>query len=250
MTDKEEKFDLQILPVKTEADYMKLKVPISPVLPDLEKCFVMVLIGPTNSGKSNLICNLIFRFFKLENLDYVYWISPTIKIDNTTACIREHFPNTIYEKYSDALIENIIKFQESFPKEDRPKTLIVIDDNVSENRCQYLNYLCCRNRHMNTSILISVQQIKKVAKIARNQASNVVLWRTRSEVEKTQIYEIYGGNYCDKKSFFKMFKYATQDKPYDFLYLKLHASPKPLAFKNFTEDITNKFCTNYEDEVI
>jgi hypothetical protein len=239
--------DLNIYPVKNKnTNPYKLKKPIHPNLPDLEKNFVLGIVAPRASGKTTLYTNLILNpnMFGTENLNGgCYIFSSTCMQDKTAEHLREAYPNSIYPKYDDNVIKDIITYQNSFSDADRPKCLIILDDNVG-TKTPYLNALATRSRHSNTNLIFSTQAFKHLNKVARSNMTDCILGRTYNMKEWENIYEEVGALYGSRDYFKKMYDYAT-NKKYSFLYLKLDSNP-PRAFKNFTEEITDKFGRNKE----
>jgi hypothetical protein len=234
--------DLNIYPIKDDSnDGYKLKTPVHPNLPDLERNFVMALIAPRSSGKTTLYTNLLLNpnFFNApENIPSVYIFSPTINNDFTAKHIREYYKNSIYDRYDDNVIKDIITFQKSFPDDERPKALIVLDDSVGY-KTNYLDSLITRARHWNVSVLVSVQATRHMAKVARSNVTDICLWKTYNKKEWEALYEEFGSLLGSKQRFQRIYNYATNQK-YHFLYIKLDANPVR-CFKNFSEEITNKF---------
>ena len=242
-----ENTDLTILPVKTDKSGIKLKRPIHPNLPDLEKGFVMGIIAPRHSGKTTLYTNLLLNpnLFGRENYDYAFVISPSIFQDSTASHLRENFSSTLYSKYDDSIIKDLIHFQKGFSPEDRPKSILILDDNVGGKTPQ-LDYLTTRSRHFNIGgLIISTQQAKSIKKVARNNLTDVILGRTKNSKELEDYYTEWGSLYGDREQFTKAYKYATKD-PYSFLYLKLDKNP-PQMLKNFNENITSMFSNDEND---
>ena len=232
--------DLTILPLKTDKSSIKLKTPINPVLMDLENNFVLLIFSPRGSGKTTLYSNLLLNpnFFKRENYQYAFIISSTINSDLSAKALRDNFGETIYDRYDDSIIENLIKFQRSFKKEDRPKTILILDDICGKN-IRACEYGITRFRHDNISCIISTQQSKSVRKVARLNATDVIVGATKNFKEILDIYEEYGMLFGSLEKWLKIFRYSTKE-PYSFLYMKINIKPYR-CFKNFTEDITNKY---------
>ncbi len=241
------KEDLRILPVKTDTTGMALNRQINEIMPNLSSSFILLVIGSRGSGKGVTLINLLYRFLHCkDNIDYLFYISPTIMSDRTMACIREDYGGSIYDKYDDNIVRDIIKFQESYPVKERKRTLICLDDLLGF-KTPFADHLTSRHRHYNTNMVFMTQSLKQIAKAARNQATNVILFRTKSGKELTDLYEIYGAMYCNKKNFVRMMKYATRER-YSFLYLRLDVSP-PRAYRCFLEDITDKFCNDNDNNL-
>ncbi len=185
---------------------------------------------------SNLLLNP--NFFKRENYQYAFIISSTIYQDLSAKALRDNFGETLYDRYDDSIIDNLIKFQRSFKREDRPKTILVLDDICGKN-IRACEYGITRFRHDNISCIISTQQSKSVRKVARLNATDVIVGATKNWKEIEDIYTEYGMLFGSLEKWIKIFRYATKE-PYHFLYMKIDKKPYR-CFKNFTEDITNKF---------
>jgi len=236
----ENDYDLNVLPVITDNKGTKLKYPIHSHMPNLSKSFVLGMVAPRGSGKGVLITNLLLNpnFLNRENYDNAFIISPTIYNDRTAAHLRENFKGSLFDKYDDTIIRDIIQYQQSFNDEDKPKTILVCDDLVGFKTPQ-LDFLSTRSRHNNISMITSVQQCKAIKKVMRNNLTDVILFRTKNKKEFQDIYDEWGALYGSFDEFKKMYDFATKEK-YNFLYLKLDENPVQ-ALHNFTENITNKF---------
>jgi len=235
--------DLNIYPVRDDSDdAYKLVTPVHPNLPDLRRNFVLCLCAPRHSGKTTLYSNLLLRkdmFNAPENCPGgVFIFSPTIMSDLTAKWIREIYPESIYPKYEDSIVKDIITMQESYPPSERPKIMIIIDDSIGV-KTPYLSNLASRSRHWNCCLLFSVQNFKQLNKTARANLSDVVLGMTYNHKQLEDIYEELGCLVGTKKRFMKLFKYAC-NKKYSMLYMKLDKNPCQV-YKNFTEDITHLF---------
>jgi len=232
--------DLTILPIKDDPSRHKLKYPIHPNLPDISTGQLGLLVGKVKSGKGVLISNLLMnKNFDTDQFDMVYIISPTIYSDKTSRFLKDAFPNTIYDKYSDKVIEDIIKYQESFPKEERPFIAVIADDivgslsNSISNKPYSLYSLLARYRHYSIGLmLISTQNLRSVPAIARANASFMMLSRTSNQKELEKICDEFADSYGGQKNFLKLYNEATSE-PYSWAYLDFnHVYPK--FYKNFT----------------
>ena len=239
-----ESFDLSVLPVKTDKSGMDLKIPVHPNLPNIKDGAVVLLVARRGEGKSTLISNLMLnpRMLHKENFDYVFIISNTINQDRTTAHLKKEYEATAYDRYDDAIINDIIKFQKTFSNEDRPRTAILLDDVLgSVPKNSIINFLCSRSRHILQGglLLMASQTMKSISPVARVNATQIILMRTDNEKELEKFYEEWGSCYGSKDHFYQAFKYATQER-YCFCYMNLDMG-RPKMFKNFTEDITERF---------
>jgi len=229
--------DLTILPVKNDPTRHKLKYPIHPNLPDISTGQLGLLVGKVKSGKGVLISNLLMNknFYK-DQFDMVYIISPTIYSDKTSRFLKDAFPNTIYDKYSDKVIENIVKYQESFPKKDRPFIAVIVDDFVgSVRKNSKLNFLATRFRHYNIGLLMFISQVFRAVELPiRQNATHVIIGSPNpNEKELKKMAEEYGDILGGSKKFMKLYKQATPNR-YDFMYINIQSNPTKVysTFKN------------------
>ena len=233
--------DLKVLPLNIPDTQQgkSLVKPIHPHLPNMEKSVVLI-VAPKGSGKGVLVNNLIFKFWGMENIDSLFYISPTIYSDKTSYFVRKHYPNTLYTEYSDALIKDIVDFQKNTPQQERGRCVLICDDCVDfSNHRNQLSKLCCMSRHNSIFPVILTQQCRSINKLIRTNASNVIIFKINSQEEFASIYEIYGALIGDKKTFKKMCSYCWSKK-YNFIHLMLDENPIRV-FKNFEEEITDKF---------
>ena len=110
---KKEDFDLTILPVRKEHHGIQLRRPIHPILPDATQGACLLICSATRSGKGSLICNLIgnSNFYKSAFSD-VYIFSSTINQDQTMARLREMYPASCYDHFSETKLQKILDYQE------------------------------------------------------------------------------------------------------------------------------------------
>jgi len=227
------------LPIKDDPTRHKLKHPIHPNLPDISTGQLGIVCGKVKSGKGVLQSNLLLNknFYK-DQFDIVYYISPTCYSDSTSRFLTEAYPNTCYDKYDDKIIENIIKYQESFKKEERPYIAVIADDiigslsNSTSNKPYSLFSFIARFRHYNCGLcLISTQNLRSVPAIARANATFVMLSKTSNQKELEKIKEEFGQSFGSDKNFLQLYKESTRE-PYSWAYLDFSKNP-PLFYKNF-----------------
>jgi hypothetical protein len=242
--------DLTILPVRVNLEDEKpLKHPVHPNLPQFP--FVLGIVAPKKSGKGVLVSNLLLNknFWNRDNYDYCLYCSPTIYSDTTASHIRDAFPSTIYNKYSDGLIKDLIKHQETYPtKKEKPRVIFVADDCADfSNSRNKLATLSTLSRHHSINLIYMVQQCKSLNKVIRSNLSNVIIFKVNSSKELQDIYEEWGSLVASRRRWSRLYKYATNEK-YSFIHLDLDSNPIRI-FKRFNEEITNKFPES-QDEII
>tara|TARA_R110000824_G_scaffold347197_1_gene533995 strand:- start:7092 stop:7826 length:735 start_codon:yes stop_codon:yes gene_type:complete len=227
--------DLSIYPVKPLKIDKKKRL-IHPNLPDINIGSLLLLISPIRTGKSSIIVNLLLNpNFYRDKFDIVYIISNTIHNDTTSRFLKEAFPETIFDEYSDEIINNIINYQKSFPKEKQPLICIVLDDYLGIKGGSMIYHLASRARHYNVGLLIfSSQLFRGLPPVLRQNCTHAIIGSPNpSQLEIDKIADEFGTLYEGSENFKKLYHEAGQNR-YDFLYLDLHNNPSK-AYRNFTE---------------
>lgn len=222
------------LEIKDDTDY-------HPNLPKITRNngSISLLLGPTSCGKTSVINWLLLNSNawggKKSAFENVYIFSPSVECDDSCRFLREYFE--CYTEYKDEYLKAILDKQESFPKKERPKGMIVIDDSVGNSamkRGGTLQAFLSRYRHWNMNVIMSVQSFRALSTIARANATNILLFNgiyNSKEFEK--IEEEFDDMYkCSLKKCYNTFA----ANKYDFLHLKLRENP-PEMYKGFQQQI-------------
>jgi hypoxanthine phosphoribosyltransferase len=128
---------LEVLPVKIK---MPEQDDLNPILPP--HAFLLGIIAPPRSGKTNLIMNLLlndqFYYNKKKSpysyFDEIFYLSPTQIFDKTCCELLPKLENLIQITdpdelvFADTILDKITKEQAEVEKEDRKKILVVILD--------------------------------------------------------------------------------------------------------------------------
>ena len=207
---------------------------------------LIIIVAPTSSGKTTLINNLLYnknmwgRNDKRPNgaFDGVYLWSPSIYLDESSRFIIQDF--IVSDSFKNEDLEEIKRNQLLLPKEDRGKLLLVIDDSVGLDVMKSksaLTYYATRFRHLNCSVICSVQNYRACNSIVRNNCNCLIMMYgiyNQKELEKLndEVGDVYrqtlmfcSRKYCNKK----------------FMFLTLYPREVPARMLlNFTTEINYK----------
>ena len=241
--------ELQILPIVPVGDEEE---EYHPNLPSIKRHAgsITILLGPTHSGKTNLLNNLLLSkyfwgcgstavtgdndesYYKEPAFDpdCVHIFSPSIYVDDGCRFLTESF--NCYEGFDDKVLKEIMEKQEAYGR-DAPKIMIVVDDAVGQiDKNGLLNKFISRHRHWNANLILSLQYFKSLSPIARTNASDICLMSgIYNEQELDKIDVEYGAMY--KGNLIPYYKHYTTE-PYSFLYCKLR---KKKMFSNFIKQV-------------
>ena len=240
-----------VKPIRTqEYDVPKSKYSVVGSLPTRS-----IILGPSGSGKSILLQNMILDIYK-GLFQRIYIFSPSIDVDfQTWQPVKTHIEKDLkikdteeepiyFSEYNSEALEKIIdtqrKITEYQKKQEHKKLyqiMIVIDDFADSpefsRHSKLLHSLFTRGRHSQISTIVATQKFTSLHPIIRVNASELYVFRLRNYQDlEAFINEISA--LIDKKSLLEMYKLATQIQ-YSFLYCKLTA-----------KDINKTFMMKYD----
>ena len=156
--------------------------------------FNALIVGPTNSGKTQFFVNQLFGPFR-GKFDYIVLICPTFAHNRTLSRFAERDPRfypIICEQHQ---VEIFLKLA-SFTFEGT-NTLIVLDDCAAskdvKGRTGELVKLGFSARHSGISVWVLTQQHSSIAKLFRENVAAIVLFYTPSAKTTKAIFEEYAG---------------------------------------------------------
>ena len=156
--------------------------------------FNAVIVGPTNSGKTQFLVNQLCGPF-CGKFDYVVLICPTFTYNKTLYQFAERDPRLYIIICEQHQVENWLKIA-SFAFEG-DNTLIVLDDCASskdvKGRTGELVKLGFSARHAGISVWVLAQQLSSIAKPFRENVAAIVLFYTPSAKTTKAIFEEYAG---------------------------------------------------------
>ena len=211
-----------------------------PNLPDVNKCFNLLICSPPGSGKSVIISNLVqnpaFGFADAFG-DNVYVFSSTCAHgDPSMRFLHDRYRATVWSDYSDVTLQSIVNHQASYPKENRPKALVVFDDFLSfqEPKQSLMFQLSSSYRHWNLCLIFSSQLYKGVPPLVRQTCTDLLMHRNANAKERLKVAEEMSHRFGGPDAFDKLWTTATSESRHHFMYCQLYTQ-KARAFKNFTE---------------
>jgi type II secretory pathway predicted ATPase ExeA len=198
-----------------------------------------IILGPSGSGKSVLLQNMIMTIYK-DCFEKIYIISPTIHFDKSWEPVKKYITEKLkmnpdkehcfMDKYEQHKLDQIVETQEKvsdYMKEQKYKSvyqiLIVLDD-VADNPAltrhdKLLHSLYLRGRHSFISTIVSTQVFTALSSIIRKNITQLYVYRLRNFRDLETLLEELSA-LVDKKTLLEIYQQATQEK-HSFLYINL-----------------------------
>jgi len=162
--------------------------------------FNALIVGPTNSGKTQFFVNQLFGPFR-GRFDYIVLICPTFAHNRTLSRFVERDPRMKVIICEEHQVESWLKVA-SFEHEGN-NTLIVLDNcAVSKDvkgRTGELVKLGFSVRHSGISVWVLTQQLSSIAKPFCENVAAIVLFYTPSAKTTKAIFEEYAGELSHDK---------------------------------------------------
>ena len=156
--------------------------------------FNALIIGPTNSGKTQFLVNQLCGPF-CGKFDHIVLICPTFAYNRTLYRFAERDPRMYVIICEQHQVEIFLKFT-SFAFEVT-NTIIVLDDCASskdvKGRTGELVKLGFSARHAGISVWVLTQQLSSIAKPFRENVAAIVLFYTSSAKTTKAIFEEHAG---------------------------------------------------------
>lgn len=188
-------------------------------------CRILFNAG-TNSGKSTVIHNLWLKVYQPFFQNRVFVFCPNADEVHTWLGMGVS-RRQIYTDYKISDLHKLISYQKqhvlkSNQQKKTPKQCLFIFEDITQApitraRNSRFNVMLTNCRHDGISIWASAQLYHTVERIARTQFDNYVFFRIFNQDELRQIAE---DNSVSVKEFNRVYRYATEHRPFGFLYIK------------------------------
>jgi len=232
MTDKRPDFTIRKVHTEKEEE----KKPLDKFLMKMNS--ITAFVAPTNSGKTNLIVNLLNRKqMYRKRFDYIVLISSTYHIDDMWR--KAKGIDEVFEKYDDEILLNIIDQQKANlqkeGREDTPNVLVILDDVIDSlpKNTSALNSLSMRLRHYKVTCWITTQKFNRLPTTLRNQIQYYILFRAAARnIKEREGITGEVGSMISEKAFLKLWE-SVGDKNYNFMVVALRSPEKQMFRREF-----------------
>lgn len=212
--------DMRIYPVKTVPRKVSRAIKAIPE-PLPKPPFIMVMVAPAGSGKTTVINDLIYRWYR-DVFDEIHYISPSSNIDDNLIHVAEDEDILKVTDHLESSGQYISQLYHDKVKKNNNEHILLILDDMLGYLGDDLALLSTRFRQPQISIIVSVQKMRGTSKIGipptvRANAYCYLLFRVKGKLETKAIEEDLGTIYDD---FDHYYKEAMRDK-YSFLFCDL-----------------------------
>ena len=176
---------------------------------NIKEGFLIIINGKQRSGKSQLISYIMYC--NRKNFQYGISFSGTSFDPENLSYIPEKYK---YMQYNETKLHNLMKIQQSFPKEERPLAFVIFDDCINDKKqwnSKILLDLLTQLYHYNIVCIISTQYINKIPALLRENARLICIFKTDTLRSLEAAYESYGQNYDTFKEFKNFLLESTGD---------------------------------------
>lgn len=177
--------------------------------------FQLVMVAPTNTGKSTVLVNLLKRkqFGYADYFKRVRVFSKSLLTDGIWAVLTDEQLGDSYEEYNaDRLLKDWEEQKKAVEKDGRDAhpELWIFDDMAAElmnrgGKPTPIMSLYMRARHTNISVVVTSQKYRLITSAVRTNARWMILFNITNQAELKQIYEELGieDNYKEMRNLFR-----------------------------------------------
>ena len=222
-------------------EFPQSKYEVAPKVP-----FRAIITGPSGSGKSVLLTNMVLDIYK-GVFSRIYIWSPSINVDTIWNPVKKYIKEGMkvdtdkekcfFEEFIPEELEKVIETQHKiteYSKKNKFKKLypilLILDDIADDPRIarysKLLNSTYVRGRHNEISVITSVQKFNALNTLIRVNATHLFFYKVRNfkEIELLQdelsALPRRSRLQDSKDALYKMYEIATAE-PHSFLYINL-----------------------------
>ena len=196
----------------------------------IQSPYCALCVAPRQCGKSTLLSWLYLHpdGFGQDYYSRVIIFSPSIESDDTSRFLRERYETDT--QYTDDKLKAIIEHQKSFAKRDMPDICLIFDDvigDASMKRNSLLTAFITKARHFNADVFISIQSMKCVPRIVRSNVTDLLVgFPIPNKGMLDDLASEYGEVLPNgSKQWLELYREATRNERYRFMYNKLKSNP-------------------------
>ena len=204
-----------------------------------------IIVAPSGGGKTTLLVSLILDIYR-GCFARIYVFSPTALLDDAWKPVTEYAEKALmqeepclHDAFAEARLLQIFekhhKITALSKQQNRTRLFggLVIVDDYADNQSvvrssRALHELYVRGRHAGLSCLCSVQKYRVLHPIIRVNATDLIVFRLRSQAEQEAIVEENSAAYGRKVT--AEILDTTTSEPYSFLWGNLRATQKEDLF--------------------
>jgi hypothetical protein len=163
------------------------------------KFFSMCITGSRREGKSYMIRHLYYVCKFHYEYDFVVVFSENS--DNLDFYSNFVHGSLFFDHYDSDVIERLKKLNEAYEMKGITKKFLIIMDDCMSNSKNEENFkrLYAQGRHLNMSIIFSIQKTTLIDTTARNNSDVVLVCRSKSAMEKTSIIDNFMKGTADEE---------------------------------------------------
>lgn len=204
----------------------------NPMMPKEPGIFNCLMVGPTGSGKTNVLLNMIFDFLSYDkiyiyanNIDQDVYVKLKDHLDKI-AELNDLEGEDIYHFGTD--LKAVIPINDM----DRSKTnLVIFDDFVLSKDQSIIEDFWVRGRHKNCICFYLSQTYSGIPITIRRNTRIYLIWNVSRGRDISLIHSDVAPE-MDIKTFKKLFYEAVRGR-YDFLYIDRYEEPNKKYRRNF-----------------
>ena len=186
--------------------------------------FLLTVVAPRKSGKTNLVVDALIDNNKFRNkFDAVFIWSKTFELDPKWKNINM-MQGSVFTEFNAEQATELIETAEFVNTNLKlpANILFIFDDMITEsimnrNKLGPIEKIAVRGRHVHVSIIVISQQYMSLSASVRNNTTNMIVFRVRNGDEMEKIAR-ENREWLSRNDFIDMF-YATTKEPYSFLHI-------------------------------